>query len=140
MEFSEAAPFLEANHRAVVSTHQAGGGIQNSIVVAGPLRGQMGFVSVWGKTAKVRNLRRDPRCSVLTVTSDWRSYVVVEGQAILHDSGNTGAEELRLLRRAVYSACGGGEHPDWEEYDRVMQDQDAVVVLTSPDKVYGMIR
>ena len=70
MEFSEAVPFLEANHRAVVSTHQAGGGIQNSIVVAGPFRGQMGFVSVWGKTAKVRNLRRDPRCSVLTVTND----------------------------------------------------------------------
>ena len=77
---------------------------------------------------------------MLTVTNDWRSYVVVEGQAILHDDGNTGAEELRLLRRAVYSACGGGEHPNWEEYDRVMQDQDAVVVLTSPDKVYGMIR
>jgi len=74
------------------------------------------------------------------VDSDWRSYVIVEGQATLFDSGNTDAEKLRLLRRAVYSACGGGEHPNWDEYDQVMGDQDAVVVLTSPDKVYGMIR
>lgn len=140
MEFSEAVPFLAANHRAVISTQQPDGGIQNSIVVAGSYQGQMGFVSVQGKTAKVRNLRRDPKCTVLTVTSDWRSYVIVEGKATLYDSGNTDAEELRMLRRAVYSACGGGEHPDWDEYDQVMADQDAVVVLTSPDKVYGMIR
>ena len=140
MEFSNAVSFLEANHRAVVSTHGPVGGIQNSIVVAGPFQGKMGFVSVQGNTAKVRNLRRNPQCSVLTVDSDWRSYVIVEGQATLFDSGNTDAEELRLLRRAVYSASGGGEHPNWAEYDQVMGDQDAVVVLTSPDKVYGMIR
>jgi preprotein translocase subunit Sss1 len=77
---------------------------------------------------------------VLAVAADWRSYVVVEGQAQLLDAGNTEAEELRRCLREVYRACGGGEHPDWEEYDRVMRERGAVVVLVSPDRIYGLLR
>ena len=65
---------------------------------------------------------------------------MVEGQASLMDARNTDAEELRVLLREVYRACGDQEHPDWEEYDRVMRQQDAVVVLVRPDRVYGLLR
>jgi general stress protein 26 len=40
-------------------------------------------VAVYGKSAKVRNLRRDPRCTVLNVAQDWRSWVSVEGEVQL---------------------------------------------------------
>ena len=140
MEFEEVRPFLEANHRGVVTTFQRNGAAQASIVVCGPYQRDMALVSVRGNSAKVRNLRRDPRCTILTVTPDWRSYVVVEGQAQLKDARNTDAEELRLELRQVYRACGGGEHPNWDEYDQVMQQQDAVVVLVRPDRIYGLLR
>ncbi len=88
----------------------------------------------------MHNLRRNPHCSVLSVKPDWRSFVIVEGQAQLSDARNTEAEELRRLLREVFRACGDKDHPDWEEYDRAMVDQDAVVVLVPPDRVYGRVR
>ena len=140
MEFEDARPFMETNHRGVIHTIQRNGAIQTSIVVCGAYQGNAAFVSVRGNSAKIRNLRRNPTCTVLSVSTDWRGYVAVEGQARLMDARNTGAEELRLLLREVYRACGDKDHPDWEEYDRVIREQDAVVVLVPPERVYGMLR
>jgi PPOX class probable F420-dependent enzyme len=140
MEFEDVRPFLEANHRGVVTTVRPNGAVQASVVVCGPYHDQVALVSVRGDSAKIRNLRRDPRCTVLTVAPDWRSYVVIEGQAQFLDAGNTEAEELRRCLREVYRACGGGEHPDWEEYDRVMRERRAVVLLVRPDRIYGLLR
>ena len=140
MEFEEARPFMEANHQGVITTQQRNGASQVSIVVCGAYQGKAAFVSVRGNSAKVRNLRRDPNCTVLTVTPDWRNFVVVQGQATLYDAGNTDAEELRVMLREVYRACGDKEHPDWEEYDQAMVQQEAVIALVSPDHVYGRVR
>ena len=107
-----------------------------SIVASGYYRGSVAFV-VRGDTAKLANLRRDPRCSVLTVTPDWGRYAVVEGIAEIRSWDDTDPEELRLLLREVYSACGGGQHPDWEEYDRAMRQERRAVVMVRPGKVYG---
>ena len=111
-----------------------------SIVVCGPFQGDAAFVSIRGSSAKIRNLRRDPRCTVLAVTDDWSSFVAVEGFATLRDPDNTEPEELRVLLRDVYRACGGGEHPDWDEYDEVMLRQREVVVTVPPDRIYGLVR
>lgn len=140
MEFEDVRPFLRVNHRGVVTTVRPNGAVQASVVVCGPYQDYLALVSVRGNAAKVRNLRRDPRCTVLTVAPDWRSYVVIEGQAQLLDAGNTEAEELRRCLREVYRACGGGEHPNWGEYDQVMRERGAVVVLVRPDRIYGLLR
>lgn len=140
MNFEDIRPFLETTHRGVVTTFQSNGAAQASIVVCGAYQGSVAFVSIRGSSAKVRNLRRDARCTVLTVTEGWSSYTVVEGTAQISDAENTGPEELRMLLRSVYSACGGGEHPDWNEYDRVMREQNAVAVMVRPDRIYGLLR
>ena len=140
MDFEDIRPFLETTHRGVVTTFQSNGAAQASIVVCGAYQEAVAFVSIRGNSAKVRNLRLDARCTVLTVTEGWRSYAVVEGTAQLFDADNTGSEELRALLRSDYSACGGGEHHDWNEYDRVMREQDAVAVLVRPDRIYGLLR
>jgi PPOX class probable F420-dependent enzyme len=137
MEFSEAVPFLESEHSAVVTTIGRAGGAQATIVRAGPFEGRMGFV-VRGDTAKRRNLERNPSCTVLTVQPDWRRFATVEGQAELRGPENTEAEELRLLLRAVFVAAGGS-HSDWDEYDRVMRDEGRVVVLVTPERIYGRV-
>ncbi len=140
MEFEEVRPFLERNHWGVVTTHQPNGAAHMSIVVCGAYQGHAAFVAVRGKSLKVRNLRRDPRCTVLAVKKDWHSWVSVEGEAQLFDYNNTDAEEVRTLIREVYRACGDKDHPDWEEYDQAMRAQEAVVVLVRPERVYALLR
>ena len=137
MEFSDAIAFLESEHSAVVTTIGRSGGIQASIVNAGPFEGRMAFV-VRGDTAKLRNLKRNPTCTVLTTQPDWRKFATVEGQAVVRGPWNTEAKELRLLLRAVFTAAGGS-HSDWEEYDRVMRDEGRVAVLVTPERVYGRL-
>ena len=140
MEFKEVEPFMQANHRGVITTFQRNGAAQNSIVVCGAYQGKAAFVIVNGASAKARNLRRDNRCTVMAVTDDWRSFAVVEGAAEIKDYRNTDAEEMRVELREVFRACGDKDHPDWGEYDQAMVKQDAVIVLVEPQRVYGMIR
>jgi PPOX class probable F420-dependent enzyme len=140
MQFEDVRPFLQRHHRGVITTHQANGAAHASVVVCGAYEGQAAFVIVRGTSVKARNLRRDPRCTVLAVTADWRSWATVEGQAQLFDYRNTDGETLRVMLRNVYRACGDKDHPDWDEYDQAMREQDAVVVLVRPERVYGQIR
>jgi PPOX class probable F420-dependent enzyme len=140
MQFADVQPFFQRHHRGVITTYQPNGAAHASIVVCGAYDGHAAFVIVRGSSVKVRNLRRDPRCTVLAVTADWRSWASVEGQAQLFDYHNTEAEKLRRLLREVYRACGDKDHPDWDEYDQAMRQQDAVVVLVRPERVYGLLR
>ena len=140
MDFDDARPFLEVHHRGVIATRRPNGATHSSIVVVGAYKGNAAFVSVYPRSQKIRNLRRDPNCTVLGVTDDWREWVSVEGQATLIDHENTDAEEMRVLLREVYMACSDTEHPDWDEYDQAMVDQDAVIVLVKPERVYGLLR
>lgn len=140
MEFKDVEPFLQRHHRGVITTYQPNGAAHASIVVCGAYQGHAAFVIVRGKSVKVRNLRRDPRCTVLAVTDDWRSWASVEGTAQLFDARNTAEEPLRRMLRELYRACGDKDHPDWEEYDRAMRQQDAVIVLVRPERVYGLVR
>ena len=140
MEFSDYEQFVQSNHRGVITTFQRNGAGHSSIVVCGAYQGKAAFVIVRGTSAKVRNLRRDNRCTVMAVADDWRSFAAVEGEAELKDYRNTDQEAMRVELREVYRACGDRDHPDWEEYDRAMVQQDAVIVLVTPQRVYGMIR
>ena len=96
-------------------------------------------MSPGGNSAKLANLKRNPRCTVLTLNPNWSSYVVVEGDAEIHGWDNTDHEELRIMLREAYKACGG-DHPDYDEYDRVMREDRRAVVVVRPEHVYGMIR
>ena len=139
MQFEDVRPFLETHHKGVVMTRLSNGATQTSIVVCGAFGGDAAFVAVQGNSAKVHNLRRDPNCTVLAVTEDWRQFAVVEGKAQMFDYGNTDAERMRVMLRDVYMVCGDKEHPDWVEYDLAMKRQRAVVVLVRPDRVYGQL-
>ncbi len=144
MEFSDVKGFFQSNHRGVITSFRPDGTAQSSIVVCGasPFDGDEAalFVTVRGSSYKVRNLRRNSRCNVMAVADDWRQFAVVEGAAALTDYHNTDAEEMRVKLRAAFMACGDKEHPDWEEYDRAMLAQDAVIVVVQPERVYGLLR
>ena len=140
MNIQDVASFLETNHRGVICTKQSNGATHSSIVVCGHYQGNVAFISVYPKSQKIKNLRRNPDCTVLSVTEDWRSYAVIEGVSNLYDYSNTDAETLRIMLREVYMTCGDAPHPNWDEYDEAMVRQDAVIVLVHPNKVYGLLR
>ena len=94
-------------------------------------------VSVTEPRAKTRNLRRDPRASLLVSSDDGWSYAVAEGTAELTAPAaapdDPTVEALIGLYRNI-----AGEHPDWDDYRRTMVT-DRRVVLTLPiTHLYGM--
>jgi PPOX class probable F420-dependent enzyme len=88
-----------------------------------------------GMTAKLRNLRADPRAS-LVVRSGW-DWVSVTGTSELvgpddpHDL--IPQEEVPRLLRSIYSAAGG-THPDLAEYDREMRADRRAAILITPER------
>lgn len=130
--------FVAENNTAVLTAHRKNGGLQMSIVTCGPYREGVAFTTTEDR-AKLINLKRDARCALLISKRDWWGYVVLDGKAQILSADNTDSEVLRMALRDVYRAAAGKEHPDWEEYDRAMVEQDAVVVLVPPERVYGRI-
>ena len=128
--------FLTRNHNAVVTTFRRSGAAQLSIVTVGPYAGGAAFTTTEGR-AKLANLRRDPRCSILVSAANWSSYLVLEGRAEVRAADNTDPDELRDSLRAVYVAASGSEHPNWDEYDQAMRADRRAAVIVVPDRVYG---
>jgi uncharacterized protein len=95
------------------------------------------LVSITEPRAKTRNLRRDPRASLLVSSDDGWSYAVAEGTAQLTPPAvavdDDTVEALITLYRNI-----AGEHPDWDDYRHAM-GTDRRVLLTLPiTHVYGM--
>ena len=125
---------------AVLVTLRADGQPSVSVVNAGvlphPVHGRpaIGFVARGG-TAKLANLRRDPRAT-LVFRAAWE-WVAVHGTAELAGPGDPrpglGPDRMPGLLRDIYRAAGGN-HPDMAEYDRVMAAERRTAVLLSPDR------
>jgi PPOX class probable F420-dependent enzyme len=110
--------FLAGRHHGIVITTRADGRPQASPVSCGvDAQGRI-VVSTYPERAKVRNLRRDPRVSVLVLSDDWNdAWVQVDGVAEVLDL----PEALEPL--VEYYRSIAGEHPDWDEYRAAMLDQ-----------------
>ncbi len=127
--------FISNNDKAVLSTFRRSGQAQLSIVVVGAHDDGAAFTTTEDR-AKLLNLRRDPRCSLLVSQDSWWGFVVLEGAARILAADNTDPEELRQAFRDVYRSISG-EHPDWDEYDRAMVEDRRAVVIVVPDQIYG---
>ena len=128
--------FLTENHNGAVTTFRRSGAAQVSIVTCG-LYGEGVAFTTTADRAKLRNLRRDPRCTILVGSDDWRRFVVLEGTARLISVDNSTADEYRETLRDVYRTAAGVEHPNWPEYDQAMVDDRRFAVLVTPEHVYG---
>ena len=104
--------FTTENHQGVLTCFRRNGMPQMSIVTCGPYRECVALTTT-ARRAKLLNLQRNPRCSLMVSQEDWRGYVVLEGHAELLAPGISDAAELREALRDVYRAASATEHPNW---------------------------
>src|ERR1022692_4821583 len=105
--------FVVGRHHLILTTRRSGGdgGPQSSPVSGGMDSESRIVISSYPERAKVRNLRREPRCSVLVLSDDFGGgWVQVDGTAEVLDL----PEALEPL--VDYFRVISGEHSDWDEY------------------------
>ncbi|QGN58103.1 PPOX class F420-dependent oxidoreductase [Nostocoides sp. HKS02] len=95
-------------------------------------------VSVVDGRAKVANLLRDPRASLLVTSPDGWSYAVLEGDAEL--SPVAAARDDATVDELVelYRTIRGEDHPDWDDYRRAMVEDHRRILRVHVTRVYGL--
>lgn len=126
-----------------LSTLRRDGSVQATVINAGVLDHPVGGGQVVGLVAiggsrKLRNLRADPRATIVA-RAGWR-WATVEGEAEIigpdDPHPDVDGEALRRLLRDIFRAAGG-THDDWATYDRVMAEQRRAAVLITPRRTYS---
>jgi PPOX class probable F420-dependent enzyme len=126
---AELLDFVRPRHRAVLLTTRADGGPQASPVTCGVDDEGRIVVSTYPARAKARNVRRDPRASVIVLSDDFDGpWVQVDGSAEILDIPEA-VEALVDYYRAI-----AGEHPDWDEYREAMVRQNKSLLRITPER------
>jgi PPOX class probable F420-dependent enzyme len=130
MRPDEARGFVAGNHRAVLITRRPGGGLQTSPVLVGVDDEGKVVISTREDAYKTRNLRRDPTV-VLRVLSDafFGRWMQIEGTAQVVSLPEAMEGLVDYYRRI------SGEHSDWDDYRRAMEQERRVLVRVSIDAV-----
>jgi len=96
-------------------------------------------VSLTDSRVKTRNLRTDPRASLhVTGDSPW-SWVTAEGTGKLSPVA-TEPNDATVDELVEYYRAASGEHPDWDEYRRVMVEDQRLVLRLDVTRLYGQAR
>ncbi|MEO6703787.1 MAG: PPOX class F420-dependent oxidoreductase [Jatrophihabitantaceae bacterium] len=127
VERAELLEFLRPRHRMILITRRADSAPQSSPVTGGVDEAGRLVISSYPERAKVANLRRDPRCSVLVLSEDFGdAWVQVDGNAEVLDVPDS-VEPLVDYYRAI-----SGEHPDWAQFRQAMLDQGKSLIRIAP--------
>ncbi len=130
----ELLEFVRSRHHHVLTTYRRDGSPQLSPVTAGADEAGRIVVSSYPERAKVANLRRTPRASVLVLSYEFNGpWVQVDGEVEVLDM--PGAEDALV----DYFRAISGEHPDWDEYRAAMVRDQRRVVRLHVSHVYGLV-
>jgi len=130
MDHDAALAFVASHHRAVLATWRRDGGVQMSPVLAGVDAEGRVVVSTRETAMKTRNLRRDPRASLVVLTEGFfGSYVQLEGRVEVLSLPEALEPLVDYYRRVA------GEHPDWDEYRAAMRAERRVLLRLAVERV-----
>lgn len=129
MEIADAQDYLRRNHRAVLATVRRDGRPQLSPVTAAVDETGRVMISTREPAVKVRNVRRDPRVSLVAFPDGFfGDWVQVEGTAEIVEL----PQAMELL--VAYYRSVSGEHPDWDDYRAAMQRDRRVILRFAIDR------
>jgi PPOX class probable F420-dependent enzyme len=131
MEIADVQKFLADNHRGVLVARKRDGWPQITLVTPGIDGAGRVIITSRGSTYKVKNLRNDPRVSMLVMGEQFSGskYVQLQGRAeiiALPEAMDLLVDWYRRVR---------GERPNWEEYREKMKEEQRVVIRISIEKV-----
>jgi PPOX class probable F420-dependent enzyme len=127
----------------VLATTRENGTVQASVVNAGVMRHPTGDADTVvcvarGDSRKLANLRVHPAAAMVAHAGG--AWVTVEGRAQLMGPDDPHPDfdddALRRLLRDAFRAAGG-DHDDWDTYDRVMAEERRTVIIITPRRVYS---
>jgi PPOX class probable F420-dependent enzyme len=124
----DALSFCATHHRGVLATYRRDGAAQLSPIVAVPLGAKV-VISSRERAIKVRNLRRNPRATLLVLDDVFFGpWVLIEGEARILSLPEAMEPLVAYYRAAV------GEHPDWDEYRQAMRAEERVLIEIEPTR------
>lgn len=128
MDIEQARDFIRSNHSAVLCTFRSDGRPQMTPVGA-TVDGEGRVVISSRETAyKVKNLRRDPRVSVLVTKAGSWDWIQVDGRAETLSLPDA-MEPLVDYYRSI-----SGEHPDWDDYRSAMERERRLLVQVTIER------
>ena len=123
MDLDKARRFLQDHHRAVLATRRRSGDPQLSIVAAGIDDDGRAIISSRETAMKTKNLRRDPRASLLVMSDEfYGDWIQLDGTAEIVSL----PEAMELL--VDYYRRVAGEHDDWDDYRAAMERERRVIL------------
>lgn len=131
--------FLSSHSLATLATIKRDGRPQLSQVGYHFDPGTLTFrVSVTDSRAKTKNLRRDPRATLMVRGGSPWEYLVVDGDAsvgaVAHDPHDRAVDDLVDVYRSL-----SGEHPDWDEFRTAMVADRRLVLSVVATHAYGLL-
>ena len=126
MDIREAQEFLQTHSCAVLATRRRDGQPQLSPVTVGIDEVGRAVVSSRAAAYKVRNIRREPQVSLCVfVDNFYGRWIQIDGSAEVLALPEAMEPLVEYYRRLE------GEHPDWDDYRRAMeQDQRVLLRIT----------
>jgi PPOX class probable F420-dependent enzyme len=131
MDVATAQKFLQDNHRACIAVRQKDGSPQMTLVTPGiDAQGRV-LMTSRGTTYKVKHIRRDPRVSMLIFGEQYSGskFVQIHGTAEIVDQPEA-IDALVYWYKQVR-----GEHKNWNDYKKQMQDEKRVIIRVNIEKV-----
>jgi len=122
MDIEQALEHFRQHGTGTLATLHSDGSPHLSVVFASVVDDAL-WISSRQPLVKVKNIRRDPR---VAFSSGIRPWAAVEGTARILE----GDDILERLR--TYYRTARGEHPDWDDYDRAMIEEQRLVIEITP--------
>jgi PPOX class probable F420-dependent enzyme len=123
VDVTEARAFLREHHRAVMHTFREDGTPQLSPVLVALDDDGRALVSTREPSVKVANLERDPRTSLCVFTERFFGpWIRIDGRAEIVHLPDAMDGLVDYYRRVA------GEHDDWDDYRRAMEEERRVLV------------
>jgi len=130
MTVDDAREFIRTNHRAVLATERADGGVAMSPIVCGIDPTGDVVVSTRETAMKTHHARRTGHASVCVLNEGFfGAWVFVEGPARVVSL----PEAMEGL--VDYYRANFGEHPDWDDYRAAMVRERRVLLHITPERV-----